>query len=164
MEYTHEQAVADGVNVDYDVYRIRTADHRGRARTVEAGVFVDQSATGRPRKMRWEKLDEDLTYDGQAARPRRGRRGPDPHRRPDLPGQAVHRDLPRPHRGAQDADLRQGRHATPRTSSQIVREEFGKGNDFCQKITYKTTGQKPEDLLSDVPQLATTRASRSRST
>ena len=24
MEYTHEQAVADGVNVDFDVYRIRT--------------------------------------------------------------------------------------------------------------------------------------------
>jgi type I restriction enzyme R subunit len=25
MEYNHEQAVADGVNVNYDVYRIRTA-------------------------------------------------------------------------------------------------------------------------------------------
>ena len=32
---------------------------------------------------------------------------------------------------------------------QIVREEFGKGNDFCQKITYKTTGEKPEDLLAE---------------
>ena len=31
---------------------------------------------------------------------------------------------------------------------QIVREEFGKGNDFCQKITYRTTGIKPEDLLA----------------
>ena len=30
----------------------------------------------------------------------------------------------------------------------IVREEFGRGNDFCQKITYRTTGQKPEDLLA----------------
>ena len=30
----------------------------------------------------------------------------------------------------------------------IVRQEFGKGNDFCQKITYKTTGLKPEDLIS----------------
>ena len=35
---------------------------------------------------------------------------------------------------------------------QIVREEFGKGNDFCQKITYRTTGAKPEDLLRRVPQ------------
>ncbi len=31
----------------------------------------------------------------------------------------------------------------------IIREEFGKGNDFCQKITSKTTGKKPEDLLSE---------------
>ena len=30
----------------------------------------------------------------------------------------------------------------------IVREEFGKGNDFCQKITYRTTGAKPEDLIT----------------
>ena len=29
----------------------------------------------------------------------------------------------------------------------IVREEFGKGNDFCQKITYKVTGAKPADLI-----------------
>ena len=34
----------------------------------------------------------------------------------------------------------------------IIREEFGKGNDFCQKITSKTTGKKPEDLLARVPQ------------
>src|SRR5205823_12955546 len=31
---------------------------------------------------------------------------------------------------------------------QIVREEFGKGNEFAQKITYKTTGAKPEDLIA----------------
>ena len=30
---------------------------------------------------------------------------------------------------------------------QIVREEFGKGNEFAQKITYRTTGAKPEDLI-----------------
>ncbi len=34
---------------------------------------------------------------------------------------------------------------------QIVREEFGKGNDFAAKITYKSgsQGQKPEQLLQD---------------
>ena len=32
---------------------------------------------------------------------------------------------------------------------QIVREEFGQGNEFCQKITYKTTGKKPEDLIQE---------------
>jgi type I restriction enzyme R subunit len=31
---------------------------------------------------------------------------------------------------------------------QIVREEFGKGNDFCQKITYKTTGVDTDDLIA----------------
>ena len=30
----------------------------------------------------------------------------------------------------------------------IVREEFGKENEFCKKITYKTTGEKPEDLIA----------------
>ena len=30
----------------------------------------------------------------------------------------------------------------------IVRQVFDKGNDFCRKITYKTTGAKPEDLLT----------------
>ena len=30
----------------------------------------------------------------------------------------------------------------------VVREEFGKGNDFCQKITYRTTGATPEELLA----------------
>jgi type I restriction enzyme, R subunit len=32
---------------------------------------------------------------------------------------------------------------------QIVREEFGEGNDFCQKITYKTTDKKPSVLIQD---------------
>lgn len=30
----------------------------------------------------------------------------------------------------------------------IIREEFGRGNEFCKKITYKTTGEKTEDLIA----------------
>ena len=30
----------------------------------------------------------------------------------------------------------------------IVREEFGKGNEFCQKITSRVTGAKAEDLIA----------------
>ncbi len=30
----------------------------------------------------------------------------------------------------------------------IIREEFGKGNDFCKKITYRTAGDKSEDLIA----------------
>src|SRR4029079_3335749 len=29
----------------------------------------------------------------------------------------------------------------------IVREEFGRGNEFAQKITYKVTGASPKDLI-----------------
>jgi type I restriction enzyme R subunit len=32
---------------------------------------------------------------------------------------------------------------------EIVRQEFGKGNDFAQKITYRTTGAKPKDLINE---------------
>jgi len=30
---------------------------------------------------------------------------------------------------------------------QIIREEFGKGNEFAQKITYRSTGDTPENLI-----------------
>jgi type I restriction enzyme R subunit len=30
---------------------------------------------------------------------------------------------------------------------EIVREEFGRGNAFCQKITYKVTGTDPRKLI-----------------
>src|SRR6476619_5793295 len=31
---------------------------------------------------------------------------------------------------------------------EVLREEFGKGNDFCKKITYRTMGEKSEDLIA----------------
>ncbi len=31
---------------------------------------------------------------------------------------------------------------------QIVREEFGKGDEFAAKITYKSTGRKPDELIA----------------
>ena len=30
-----------------------------------------------------------------------------------------------------------------------IRDQFGKGNDFCQKITSKSTGKKPKELLAE---------------
>src|SRR3954466_12190605 len=41
MEYNHEQAVADGVNVGFDVYRIRTLISEAGPR-VEAEQFIDK--------------------------------------------------------------------------------------------------------------------------
>ena len=60
MEYGHEQAVADGVNVDFDVYRIRT-EITEQGSTVESGYFVDKRDRD-TRSVRWEKLDDDLDY------------------------------------------------------------------------------------------------------
>ena len=61
MENNHEQAVADGVNVNYDVYRIRTqvTEEGGR---VDAGYYVDLRDR-ETRKVRWEELEEDFEYD-----------------------------------------------------------------------------------------------------
>ena len=60
MEYDHKQAVVDGVNVDFDTYRIRTQITEQGA-TVDAGYYVDRRI-GLTRKVCWEQLEEDLTY------------------------------------------------------------------------------------------------------
>ena len=60
MEYNHAQAVADGVNVDFDVYRIKTAITQ-QGSTVEADYIVDKRDR-LTRRVRWVKLEEDLTY------------------------------------------------------------------------------------------------------
>ena len=52
MEYNHERAVADGVNVGYDVYRIKTQIGEQGGSRVDAGFYVDyrDKAT---REVRW---------------------------------------------------------------------------------------------------------------
>ena len=60
MEYGHAQAVADKVNVDYTVYRIRTRITE-QGSSIEAGSFVDYRDR-RTRAVRWEELDDDVTY------------------------------------------------------------------------------------------------------
>ncbi len=65
-EYSHEQAVADGVNVDFVIYQILTRITQSGS-TVEAGPFETIGKRSRTsRAIRWEKLDEDLNY-GAAA-------------------------------------------------------------------------------------------------
>ena len=63
MEYDHERAVADGVNVDFEVYKIRTKITEGGS-SVEAHPDTMLGYRNRQtRALRWEKPDEDLTYD-----------------------------------------------------------------------------------------------------
>lgn len=158
MEYPHEEAVADGVNVNYDIYRIRTRITQGGS-VVEAGHYVDRRER-ETRAVRWERLDEDLTYEaGQLDR--------------DVVAVDQIRTVVRTFRDKVLTEIFPGRSWVPKTLIfakddshaedivKIVREEFGKGNDFCQKITYRTTGAKPEDLIaafrtSPMPRIAVT--------
>ena len=144
MEYSHAEAVADGVNVGYDVYRIRTriTEHGS---TVEAGHFLDRRDRN-TRAIRWERVDEDFTYGAEA-----------------LDRSVVARDqirtVIRAFRDRLFTEIYPGRTEVPKTLIyakddshaddivQIVREEFGKGDEFAQKITYRTVG-KAEDLIS----------------
>jgi type I restriction enzyme R subunit len=59
-EYTHEQAVADGVNVGYNVYQIETEISK-KGSVIWKGEYVDHREKLSRRK-RWEQLDEDKAY------------------------------------------------------------------------------------------------------
>ena len=146
MEYGHEEAVADGVNVNYDVYRIRTHITE-KGSTVESGYFIDVRDR-ETRDIRWERLDEDLKYDASKL---------------DRAVVSIDqiRKVVKTFREKLFTEIFPGRTEVPKTLIfakddshaedivKIVREEFAKGNEFAQKITYKTTGKKPEDLISE---------------
>jgi len=145
MEYNHREAVADGVNVDFDVYQIRT-EITQQGSSVDAGFYVDKRDR-RTRKVRWEQLEEDLDYTpNQLDR--------------EVVAEDQIRTVIQTFRDRLFTEIYPGRTHVPKTIIfakddshaddivRIVREVFDKGNDFCQKITYKTTGVSPESLLS----------------
>ncbi len=63
MEYGHDRAVADGVNVDYQIYRIRTRISE-RGATVEKGYYVDRRDR-QTRARRWEQPRRGLDLHGR---------------------------------------------------------------------------------------------------
>ena len=126
--------MADGVNVGYDVYRIRTevTEHGGK---VEKGLYVDKRHK-ETRRVRWQRLVDDLTYTAK-----------------ELDRSVVVKDQIRTVLQAfREAipELFPGRSLIPKTLIfakddshaedivHICREVFGKGNDFCKKITYQS--------------------------
>ncbi len=145
MEYGHDRAVAGGVNVDYQVFRIRT-EVTERGATIPVEEWVDRRDR-RTRAVRWEQLDEELTY------------APNQLDRAVVSPDQM-RTVVRAFRDALPSQLFPGRTQVPKTLIfakddqhaedivKIVREEFGQGNEFCQKITYRVTGVKPEDLIT----------------
>jgi type I restriction enzyme, R subunit len=143
MEYSRQRAVADGVNVDGEVFRIRTRITE-QGSTIEKGWWVGKRDK-RTRRQRWEQLEEDFTYNPE-----------------DLDRQVTAHGQIRTILGTYlDClpELFPGRNEVPKTlifakddnhAEEIVRltrEVFGKGDDFCQKITYRATGI-PENLIS----------------
>ena len=114
-EYTYPQSVADGVNVDFDVYRIQT-EVTEQGATIDAGVVVPKRDK-RTRRERYETLDDDLTYTADPAGPGSGEPEPDPAHPRHVPGPAVHRDLPRPLHRPQDARSSARTTTTPKKSS-----------------------------------------------
>lgn len=141
-EYTYQQSVADGVNVDFEVYRIQT-EISEKGSTIEAGTVVPKMDT-RTRKERWETLDEDFEYDkGDLDKA--------------VTAKAQIRLVLETFRDRLSTEIFPGRTVVPKTlifakddnhAEEIVntvREVFGKGNDFAAKITY--SAKDPKSLL-----------------
>ena len=142
-EYTHEQAVADGVNVGNEIYVIDTkrTKHGG---WLETGQQVEKRERLTRRK-RWEIQDEDFTYGAQ-----------------ELDRAVVNPDqiltVIRSFRDKRP-EIFPGRNEVPKTLIfaktdshaddiiQTVREEFAEGNEFCKKVTYKTE-EDPKSVLA----------------
>ena len=63
-EYPYERSVADGVNVGYEIYRIRTrvTEDGGKIEVDEKGFHV-LARDRRTRQVRYQKLDEDFEYE-----------------------------------------------------------------------------------------------------
>jgi type I restriction enzyme R subunit len=144
-EYPYERSVADGVNVPFEVFRIRT-------QITEYGSRVDKGYTlpvrdRRTRAQQWRTLDEDLLYS-----------------KDDLDRSVVARNQIRTvleaYRDSLFTELFPGRTEVPKTlifakddhhAEEIVmigREVFASGNDFAKKITYRVGAKHAEDLIN----------------
>ena len=138
------------------------AASRQQGSTIEAepGTMVGYRDR-QTRKMRWEAPDEDVHL----------------HRRPTSTATSSPRTrsgsssgpsatrlfteiVPRPHRGAEDADLRQGRLATPRTSSRSSARSSARGTTSARRSPTRSPARSPR-TSSRTSATATTRASPS---
>ncbi len=142
-EYDHEQAVADGVNVGNEIYAIDTerTRHGGQLRANQQ-IEKRERLT---RRSRWAVQDEDTTY--AANQLDRSVVNPDQIR---TVVRAFRDKLP---------EIFPGRTEVPKTLVfaktdshaddiiQTVREEFGEGNEFCKKITYRVE-EDPRSVLA----------------
>jgi type I restriction enzyme R subunit len=143
-EYPYERSVIDGVNVPFEVFRIRTeiGEHGGQ---IEAGFKVPLRDR-HTRRQRYEELTEDLVYTASEL-----------DRSVIAPNQI--RLILQTYRDTLPTELFPGRSEVPKTlifakddhhAEEIVhiaREVFGKDNAFAKKITY--AADDPERLISE---------------
>lgn len=142
-EYTYAESVADNVNVDFDVYRIRTRQTE-QGDVIEAGTVVPKRDR-RTRRQRYEELDDDLAYSG-------GQVGKDVISKGQL------RLVLETFRDRLFTEIFPGRRYVPKTLMfarddnhaeeivQMTREVFAESNEFCAKITY--SARDPQKLLA----------------
>ena len=141
-EYRHEQAVADNVNVGYYVYKIETEITQSGSH-IEAGHYIARRDK-ETRRLHWDELDTDVEYtENQLDR--------------DFVAEDQIRTVIQTFKKKLFTDLFPSRRTVPKTLIfakddshaedivRTVREVFGRGDDFCQKITYRS--DKPEDLI-----------------
>ncbi|WP_433591121.1 DEAD/DEAH box helicase family protein [Nocardia sp. CA-145437] len=149
-EYTYDQAVADGVNVPFEVYRIRT-EVTEQGATIPSGIVVPK-VERRTRKQKYEELEDDFTY-----------------RASQVGSSVITKDqirkVIRTFRDKLYTEIFPERQKIPESERmvpktlifaqndqhaddivEIVRTEFGRGNDFCKKITHKAL--KAHDLIN----------------
>ena len=144
-EYPREQAIVDGVNVGEDIFLIETDITRNGARLMKQLIEYRDRLS---RAKRWQQMDEDEDYSGA----NKGKLDK------DVVNPSQIRTVIRSFKENLFTTLFPRRKEVPKTLIfaktdshaddiiQIVREEFGEGNDFCKKITY--AADKPESVLS----------------
>lgn len=133
-DYSHEQAVADGVNVGNEVFIIDSkVSRQGGTIKAQQAVELRERVT---RRKTWELQDEDEAYNRKQLD--KDIVNPDQIR---TVVKAFKNSLP---------DIFPGREEVPKTLIfaktdshaddiiQTVREEFAEDNAFCKKVTYKT--------------------------
>ena len=141
-EYPREQAIIDGVNVGEDIFLIETQVGKNGAHLMKQVIEYRDRLS---RAKRWKQLDEDVDYiPTQLDR--------------DIVNPSQIRTVIRSFKENLFTTLFPRRKEVPKTLIfaktdshaddiiQIVREEFGEGNDFCRKITY--SAENPESVLS----------------
>ncbi len=145
-EYPLERSIVDKVNVDCEIFRIKTKISEYGSK-VEAG-FTVPIRDKKTRKIMYEQLTDDIFYDKNAL-----------DRSVLAPNQI--RTVLETYKQAIFTQLFPEREPTwiPKTLIfakddnhaeeivRITREVFGKGNDFCKKITYNIGHEKPEELI-----------------